>query len=79
MPDTPKKKSHHELHARTFVKAITWKLLATLLAFVTTYHYTGSSEIAGKMAVTTFVAGLIAYYVHERVWNAIHWGKETRE
>jgi uncharacterized membrane protein len=73
------KPRHHELHSRTFAKAITWKILATILAFFTTYYYTGSTEIAGKMAGTTFVLGLIAYYAHERLWNAVHWGKETRE
>ena len=70
---------HHDLHSRTIVKALTWKFLAMGLAFMTTYHYTGSAELAKKMAGTTFVVGLIAYYLHERVWNAIHWGKETRD
>lgn len=74
-----KKSKHHEIHARTLVKALTWKLLATTMAFGTTFYYTGSTEIAGKMASTTFVIGLIAYYLHERLWNVIHWGKETRE
>ncbi len=73
------KLKHHELHSRTLVKALTWKLLATTLAFATTYYYTGSTEVASKMAGTTFFVGLLAYYAHERVWNAIHWGKETRE
>jgi uncharacterized membrane protein len=73
------KRKHHDIHARTLAKAVTWKLLATILAFSTTYYYTGSAEIAGRMVGTTFFLGLLAYYAHERVWNAVHWGRETSD
>ena len=62
---------------RTFVKTLTWKLFATGMAFGTTYYYTEDTEIASKMAGTTFIFGLIGYYLHERIWNMVHWGKES--
>jgi len=71
--------THHEKHSRTLAKALTWKLFATGIAFSTTYYYTGSATIAGKMAGTTFFIGLAAYYLHERAWNVVRWGKEARE
>ena len=68
---------HHELHSRTLAKTITWKLLAAGIAFGTTYYFTGSTDTAGKLAGTTFAIGLVAYYIHERIWNTVPWGRAT--
>ena len=68
--------SQQERHVRSVVKALTWKLVATLMAFVVSYLYTKNVDIATNTAVTMFVAGIIVYYLHERLWNRIHWAKE---
>ncbi len=46
--------------------------------FTITYITTG--EIADALVITsiTAVTGTIIYYIHERVWNNIHWGKITK-
>jgi uncharacterized membrane protein len=58
------------------IKALTWKLVATLMAFVISYIYTRDIDAATNTALTMFIAGIIAYYLHERLWNRIPWGKE---
>jgi uncharacterized membrane protein len=32
--------------------------------------------IASKFTGVWTILGLLAYYLHERLWNAVHWGKE---
>lgn len=66
---------HHERHSRSVAKAITWKLVATAMAFVVSYGYTRDISSSASVALTMFVAGIVAYYIHERVWNRISWGK----
>jgi uncharacterized membrane protein len=68
--------AHKERHERSVVKALTWKLVATVMAFVVSYRYTRDVTAATSVALTMFVAGLVAYYIHERIWNRIPWGKD---
>ncbi|MDQ5943602.1 MAG: hypothetical protein QG675_370 [Patescibacteria group bacterium] len=73
-----KKSAHTETHLRTFVKTITYRMVIIISIFTITYITTG--EIADALVITsiTAVTGTIIYYIHERVWNNIHWGKITK-
>ncbi|MBS3902903.1 MAG: DUF2061 domain-containing protein [Anaplasmataceae bacterium] len=70
--------SYWESHKRTFLKTITWKVLATTLTFSVTYFFTGHFYLSFGLAVTSAVFGLVLYYIHERIWNAIQWGRHHR-
>ncbi|HMS92400.1 MAG TPA: DUF2061 domain-containing protein [Candidatus Saccharibacteria bacterium] len=69
---------HTETHYRTFVKTITYRIVIVISIFFVTYYTTG--EIGDALAITsiTAVTGTILYYIHERVWNSIHWGKTSK-
>jgi len=64
-----------ETHGRSIFKAITWKIIATIITFGILYKETGNFSSSARFSGLIFVAGLIAYYLHERTWNHIHWGK----
>lgn len=68
---------HHffESHERSIVKTLTWKFIATVISFSASYYETGSVSYALKFSGTVLIIGTIAYYLHERAWNSIHWGK----
>jgi uncharacterized membrane protein len=51
-----------ETHTRSVLKAISWLL-------------TGRIEIAGSIAGLEIVTKILWYYLHERVWAAIKWGR----
>ena len=65
----------YDSHTRSVVKTITWKTLALTLGFAVTYWISGDFVISTKVSTVMFVAGLFAFYFHERVWNNIEWGK----
>ena len=56
-----------ELHKRTLVRAITWRIVATLV----TAAWTG---LSGAIVINIFMTA--AHYIHERLWLKIDWGKE---
>ena len=59
--------------SKSFVKAITWRFLASsvtiLIIFFITNEWT-TSIIAGSIET---VVKLIIYYGHERAWNLVKW------
>jgi uncharacterized membrane protein len=70
---------YKELHSRTFVKAVVWKIIASALTAGIAYYFTGEFQESANVGITTFFLGLITYYIYERIWNKIHWGKKETE
>ena len=63
-----------EQKRRSFIKGITYRLMATLATFTLALWFTGSLEIAGQIGVLDFIIKFIIYYTNERVWNYTNWG-----
>ena len=55
-----------ETHKRTIIRAITWRVVATLV----TAAWTG---LSGAIVINIFMT--VAHYIHERIWLKIDWGK----
>jgi sulfate adenylyltransferase large subunit len=64
-----------ETHARSIAKAVSWRATGSLDTFIIAALVTGSSRLAGGVAVAEILTKTILYYVHERVWAFIGWGK----
>jgi uncharacterized membrane protein len=64
-----------ETHTRSVLKAVSWRTLGTLDTFAISWFLTGRVEIAGSIAGLEIVTKIAWYYLHERVWAAIHWGR----
>ena len=56
-----------ETHKRTLLRAITWRITATLVTAI----WTG---IEGAIVINIFMT--LVHYVHERIWLKINWGKQ---
>lgn len=63
-------------HARSVVKAITWKLVAFSITLLISYIFTRDFKLAGQITGWAALIGMVAYYFHERVWNIITWGRK---
>lgn len=59
-----------ETHTRTIVRAITWRIVATLVTAI----WTG---LSGAIVINIFMT--IAHYAHERAWLRCNWGKQNTE
>ncbi|MGA9799065.1 MAG: DUF2061 domain-containing protein [Terriglobales bacterium] len=70
-------KSHHseETLARSIAKTATYRVLIMILDFSTIYLFTGKVKIAVGFMVASNVYTTVAYFVHERIWDRVKWGK----
>ena len=64
-----------ETHARSFVKAVSWRTTGSIDTFVVTFVISGSTKLAGSVALTEVLTKILIYYGHERVWALVPWGK----
>lgn len=62
--------------SRSFVKALSYRIWGTLSSFVVAFVLTGSAELSGLIAFWETVVKVGIYYVHERGWNFIQWGRK---
>ena len=60
---------------RTLVKAILWQLLGFAFMALTAWIFTGSMAEGGAIAVTATVLGFVSYFLYERLWSRVHWGR----
>jgi sulfate adenylyltransferase large subunit len=64
-----------ETHSRSLAKAVSWRATGSLDTFLVAFVITGSPKIAGSVAVTEILTKIFIYYLHERVWALVPWGK----
>jgi len=64
-----------ETHARSILKAASWRTLGTIDTFAISWFMTGRVELAGSIAGLELATKIAWYYLHERVWAAIAWGR----
>lgn len=71
-------KHHKESHTRSLIKTVTWRMTGSGSTFLISWSITGNITIAGTILGIHFFANTLLYYIHERVWNKIIWGKHDR-
>ena len=62
-------------HVRSLVKAISWRLVGSTDTFILSLIFTGSGKYAITIASTEALTKIALYYVHERVWRKVKWGR----
>ena len=62
-------------HKRSMVKTFTWRLTGSGSTFIISWFITNNLFIAGTILGVHFFTNTLLYYIHERLWNKIHWGK----
>ena len=68
-----------EAHSRSFVKALSWRVLGSIDTFLLSWLFTSSVKAAGAIATTEVLTKMVLYYFHERVWSSISWGLHSGE
>lgn len=64
-----------DTHTRSIVKTLIWRTLAMLITACVAFAVTGRIEFAAAIGVADTLIKLAAYYVHERMWNQVSFGR----
>jgi uncharacterized membrane protein len=62
--------------ARSIVKTITWRITGSSSTFLIAYLLTDNISAAGAIAIIQLLVNTILYYIHERLYGHIAWGKK---
>jgi uncharacterized membrane protein len=62
---------------RAIVKAITWRFVGSLDTFMLSLILTRKLHYAVSIASGEALTKIVLYYLHERVWYRIGWGRKT--
>ena len=60
---------------RSVVKSLSWRTIGTLDTIVISWLVTGKLDLAFSIGGIELITKMILYFFHERIWNAIQWGK----
>lgn len=64
-----------DTNTRSIIKTICWRITGSGATFLIAYLMTGNITIAGTIGLIQLISNTILYYIHERIWNKITWGK----
>lgn len=64
-----------ETTTRSLVKTISWRLTGSGATFAISYAVLGDVSVSGTIAVIQLTFNTVLYFVHERIWNWIQWGR----
>jgi len=64
-----------ETRRRSLAKALSWRFLATLITMAVAYAITGELAFAAKIGLIDTSVKILIYFMHERTWQRISYGK----
>ena len=67
----PEDSPYRESHVRSILKALSWRIVATLTTGIIAYFITGEIDTAVAIGSIEFVLKFGIYYVHERAWQLV--------
>ena len=60
---------------RSVVKSLSWRVIGTLDTILISWLVTNALAVAFSIGAIELITKMVLYFFHERVWNAIQWGK----
>ncbi|MFH1868607.1 MAG: DUF2061 domain-containing protein [Candidatus Omnitrophota bacterium] len=67
-----------EGHKRTIFKTITWRGCGAFFTIMLVYLYSGDVRESFTVGFVVEIIKMGIYYLHERIWNRIHFGRVKR-
>jgi len=61
---------------RSIVKSISWRILGTIDTVLIAWFITGTLQVALSIGSIEWISKMILYFLHERAWNNIKWGRQ---
>ena len=69
----------HSTPRRSFLKAVSWRVLGSLDTAFWGWMFTGSFRIAGSIATFEILTKIVLFYLHERGWAHLRFGLQKVE
>lgn len=68
-----------ETNKRSIVKSISYRFVGATITTLIALSLTGTIRLAATFGILDFIVKLCGYYIHERLWDRIDFGrvKET--
>lgn len=67
-----------ETNARSLAKALTWRILASIVTSLIAYYFGVPYKAIGLVFFADLIIKFILYFIHERVWvNYIKFGQTS--
>lgn len=60
---------------RSLIKTILWRFIGTIDTIVISWLITGKLNVAFSIGSIELVSKMILYFLHERIWDKIEWGR----
>ena len=70
---------YKETNKRTLVKGVTWRVVATTTTMVIVYVFFGRLDLAIATGLIESVLKIGLFWLHEKAWFKIRWGKKRIE
>ena len=64
-----------ETRKRSIFKAITWRIIAVIITTIVVFIFTKKVVLSISIGSLDTLIKLFGYYLHERIWNKIEYGK----
>lgn len=65
-----------ERHSRSVAKAFSWRVFGTLVTTALVFVFTRRLVLSLAVGGIEFLAKLVLFWLHERIWDRVAWGKE---
>lgn len=66
-----------EEHHRSVVKGVSWRITGTVDTIIIAFFITGDYSKALSIGMTEVVTKVFLYYLHERVWQRLEFGRHS--
>jgi uncharacterized membrane protein len=60
---------------RSFIKSITWRIVAVLITMAAVYMYSKDLKESLVVGIGANLVKFLLYYWHERLWNNVTFGR----
>ena len=68
----------HENLKRSITKALTFRTIILCSDGLIVYAITHRYDVALGVIILSNIASTVIYFLHERLWNHIYWGRAKR-
>lgn len=64
-----------ETHNRSLVKSVSYRVVSVMVDAIVAYYFTRNVALSAGIVIFVDAYSTLIYYLHERAWAHIHWGR----